>query len=60
MTGNIQPNICSDEAVKIPFFQVGEERSRSFEMKWCRRIQEGHAYCEADWAAVMIAAGTQF
>ena len=55
-----RPNTCLDEKTKIEFFEVDQDRDRGFTMHWCRKLDFRHAYCEAQWADVLLASGNSF
>lgn len=54
------PNVCSEPMSKLLFFDSSKNDPNGFGMKWCTRLNDNFAYCEADAADVAISTGTRF
>lgn len=54
------PDACSKPEPRLLFFSTSLSDPNGFEMRWCSRLTDNFAYCEADSREVALASGLRF
>ena len=54
------PDACAERLPPMAYFDMTRSDSPGFQMKWCRKLEDRIAYCEAETSDVFLARGGHF